>query len=166
MKLRREAILHESFRIGILLKGIDGALEIVGAALVWLLNPVSDERILRVLFRHELAENPHTFLASHLIGALRSLAGSKWFAAAFLLSHGLTKVVLVIALWFDRLWAYPLMILVLGSFTLYQIDRFTHTHSIVLALLTLLDVVIVCLTWWEYGQQKRARAGRDGLGGR
>lgn len=155
MKFNRDRLLHESFRVGILLKGLDGVAETVGAFLVWFLNPAAAERILRALFRHELAQDPHDFLANHLISGLHSLAHSKGFAAAFLLTHGLTKVVLVVALWFDRLWAYPLMIIVLGAFSVYQIDRFAHTHSIVLALLTVLDLLIVLLTWWEYRQQKK-----------
>lgn len=158
MTFDREIFLHKTFRIGILLKGLDGAFEIVGAVFVWFLNPASAMRILRTLFRHELSENPHAFLASHLIGALQGLAGSRWFAAAFLLSHGLTKVVLVVALWFDRLWAYPLMIFVLSAFILYQIGRFAETHSIVLGLLTLFDLVIVWLTWREYRAQRRTRS--------
>ncbi|HVB33860.1 MAG TPA: DUF2127 domain-containing protein [Patescibacteria group bacterium] len=164
MKLNREKLLHETFRIGILVKGIDGALETLGAVLVWLLDPVSAERILRVLFRHELAANPHAFLANHLIGASRSLEASKWFAGAFLLSHGLTKVALVLALWFGRLWAYPLMIVVLGAFIVYQTGRFAHTHSIILGLLTLFDLLIVGLTWREYREQKRARSARERRG--
>lgn len=155
MKFNRDRLFHETFRVGILLKGLDGLSEIVGAFLVWFLNPVTAERILRALFRHELAQDPHDFLANHLISGLHSLANSKGFAAAFLLTHGLTKVVLVIALWFDRLWAYPLMIFVLGAFSVYQIDRFTHTHSIVLALLTLFDLLIVLLTWWEYRERRK-----------
>lgn len=164
MKLNREKILHDTFRVGILVKGIDGALETIGAALVWFLNPSLAQRILRALFRHELAQNQRSFLATHLMGAMQGLSASKWFASAFLLSHGLTKVVLVIALWFDRLWAYPLMILVLGAFSLYQTVRFTHTHSIVLGLLTLFDLLIVWLTWREYREQKRIRSPREGPG--
>jgi uncharacterized membrane protein len=164
MKLNREKFLHETFRIGILLKGIDGALETLGAALVLLLQPSSAERILRALFRHELSQNPHAFIATYLIGASRSLAASKWFASAFLLSHGLTKVLLVAALWFDRLWAYPVMIVVLSAFIVYQTGRFAETHSIILGLLTLFDLLIVWLTWREYREQKRARSSRERLG--
>lgn len=158
MPLNREAILHETFRIGIVLKGIDGAAEIIGAVLVWFLNPATAERILRLLFRHELAQNPHAFLANHLIGVLEGLANSRFFAAAFLLSHGLAKLVLVIALWFGRLWAYPLMIFVLVAFVVYQIGRFTENHSAVLVLLTAFDLLIIWLTWREFREQKRIRA--------
>ncbi|HVB99370.1 MAG TPA: DUF2127 domain-containing protein [Candidatus Dormibacteraeota bacterium] len=164
MKLNREKILHETFRIGILMKGIDGALETIGAVLIWFLSPSLTQRILRLLFRPKLAHNPHGFLSNYLIGALQGLSANKLFASAFLLSHGMTKVVLVIALWFDYLWAYPLMILVLGAFVLYQTVRFAHTHSIVLGVLTLFDLLIVWLTWREYREQKRGRSSGRRLG--
>ena len=159
MKLSRETMLHDAFRIGIVLKGIDGAVEILGGAFVWLLSPASATRIVRALFRHELAQDPKDFVANHLLWASRHLAAGRWFAAAFLLSHGVTKVALVIALWFNKLWAYPVMIAVLGGFIVYQTARFAETHSAMLALLTVFDLLIVWLTWREYREQKRMRAG-------
>jgi uncharacterized membrane protein len=162
MKLVRTKLLHDTFRVGIVLKGIDGLLETIGGLLVWLVRPSTAVRIVRVLFRHELAEDPHDFLATHLLGASRQFASSKGFASAFLLGHGLTKIVLVVALWFNRLWAYPLMIVVLGAFSVWQIARFTQTHSLLLALLTAFDLLIVGLTWREYREQKRLRATRAG----
>lgn len=160
MKIFRKTFLHDVFRLGIVLKGIDGLAEIAGGSLVWLLTPASAARIVRTLFRHELAEDPKDFLANHLIWASRGLARQKWFAAAFLLSHGLAKVVLVVALWFNRLWAYPVMIVVLGGFIVYQADRIAQTHSLMLALLTLFDALIVWLTWREYREQRRLHAGK------
>jgi uncharacterized membrane protein len=158
MKLKLDKFLHESFQTGIFLKGFDGASEILGGVLVWLLNPVAAERTVYALFGHQLAANPHAFLATHLIGALQSLAHCKAFAAGFLLSGGLTKVVVVVALWFERLWAYPLMIVMLGAFAVYQIDWFSHTHSLILVVLTLFDLLAVWLTWHEYRERNRIRS--------
>lgn len=163
MKARTRSILHETFETGITLKGIDGVLEVIGGILIWFITPASLNRIAQVLFQHELPRDPHDFIATHVLHASQNLAsGNKLFAALFLLSHGLTKIVLVVALWFNRLWAYPLMIFVFGGFSIYQIYRFTHTHSVWLALLTVFDVVIVCLTWREYQEQKSIRAQRGG----
>jgi uncharacterized membrane protein len=159
MKILRKTFLHDVFRVGIVLKAIDGLAEVAGGSLVWLLTPASAAKIVRTLFRHELAEDPKDFLANHLIGASRSLARQKWFASAFLLGHGLAKVVLVGALWFNRLWAYPLMMVVLGGFIVYQADRIAQTHSLMLALLTLFDILFFWLTWREYREQRKIRAG-------
>lgn len=164
MRLSRQTILHETFRVGIVLKGIDGLVETLGGSLVWLLTPTSASRIVRALFRHELAEDPKDFLVNHLLWASRHLAASRWFATAFLLTHGLVKIGLVVALWFNRLWAYPVMMAVLGGFVIYQTARLAETHSPILALLTLFDLLIVGLTWREYREQKARHSPRAGTG--
>jgi uncharacterized membrane protein len=79
------------------------------------------------------------------------------FAALYLLSHGLVKVLLVTCLWLNKLWAYPLTIAVFGAFAVYQVFRFTHTHSWALVILTIFDVLIILLTWNEYRHQKEKR---------
>ncbi|MDE3137431.1 MAG: DUF2127 domain-containing protein [Acidobacteriota bacterium] len=162
MKISRKTVLHDAFRAGIVLKGIDGVVETLGGAMVWLLTPDSAARIVRALFRHELAEDPKDFLVNHLLWTSRHLAASRWFAAAFLLTHGIAKIGLVMALWFNRLWAYPLMIAVLGGFAVYQTARFAETHSVMLGLLTLFDLAIIGLTWREYREQRALRAGQGG----
>jgi uncharacterized membrane protein len=159
MKARTRSLLHETFQAGITLKGIDGVLEVIGGILIWFVTPTSLNRIAQILFQHELSRDPQDFIVGHLLNASQNLtSGNRLFAALFLLSHGLTKIVLVIALWRNRLWAYPLMILVFGGFSVYQVYRFSYTHSFWLALLTVFDVVIVCLTWREYREQKSMQA--------
>ena len=74
----------------------------------------------------------------------------------YLLTHGLVKVILVVCLWMNKLWAYPLTIAVFGLFMLYQMARFTHTHSIALVLLTIFDGLIIYLTWMEFQRPKTA----------
>ena len=84
------------------------------------------------------------------------------FAAAYLLSHGAVKIVLAIALWMNRLWAYPLAIFVFGAFAVYQVFRLERAYSIGLLLLTISDAVIIWLTLLEYRDQKRLHALRTG----
>jgi uncharacterized membrane protein len=61
-------------------------------------------------------------------------------------------------LWMNELWAYPLAIGVFSAFSVYQVYRFTHTHSITLLLLTVFDLLIVYLTWEEYRVEKSRRS--------
>jgi len=155
----RHSFLHESFRAGITLKGIDSILEAIGGVLLWFISPASLSNVSFFLFDHELPLDPHDFIATHFFNASQHLAnGGKTFASIYLLSHGLTKAVLVIALWFDKLWAYPLTIAVFSAFCVYQMYRFTHTHSWALALVTVFDLMIIYLTWEQYGEQRSAGA--------
>lgn len=158
MTLTRKILLHDSFRVGIVLKGIDGLMETAGAALVWLVQPTAAEQAVRSFFRHELAVDPHDLLARLLITASHEFAGARWYASIFLLSHGLMKLVLVVALWWNQRWAYPAMIAMLCAFSVWQTDRFLQTHSVFLALLTVFDLLFAALTWWEYREQKRRLA--------
>jgi uncharacterized membrane protein len=159
MNLRNQAILKSTFRAGITLKGIDGVLETVGGALLWVIPPSAMNAIVRILSQHELSSDPHDFIAIHLLHVSEKLlSGNKMFASLYLLSHGVTKVALVVALWMNELWAYPLTIFVFAAFSAYQMYRYSHTHSITLLLLTIFDVVLIYLTWLEWREQKTLRA--------
>ncbi len=72
------------------------------------------------------------------------------FGAMYLLTHGLVKVVLVVALLLNKLWAYPWMIGVLLLFIGYQLYRIVLQPSAGLVALTVFDGLIVVLTWREY----------------
>jgi uncharacterized membrane protein len=159
MKPLNRSILKSTFRTGITLKGIDGVLETVGAVLFWLVPQSKMNTIVGILSQHELSHDPHDFIAIHLLRVTEKLlSGNKLFASLYLLSHGLTKVILVVALWMNALWAYPLTIVLLAVFSVYQMYRFTHTHSIAMLLLTIFDGAIIYLTWMEWREQKAQRA--------
>jgi len=154
-------LLDRAFAIGIILKGLDGVLEVVGGVLLLLVSPTTIDQVSRALTQHELSEDPHDFLATHLLHAAGSLTGSSLeFGAAYLLLHGVVKIVLVAALLRDKIWAYPWMVAFLIVFIIYQIYRMTFAFSIGLLGLTVFDLVVVWLTYREYGKQRAARAPR------
>ena len=108
---------------------------------------------------HARPEDPRDFLASRLLHTADGLTGSSLlFGAAYLLIHGIVKVVLVAALLRNKLWAYPWMIAVLTAFIGYQAYRIVLSPTIRLIALTVFDVAIVALTWREYRRQGRDRA--------
>jgi uncharacterized membrane protein len=151
-------LLDRAFAIGIILKGIDGVLEVLGGVLLLVVRPTIIDQVTRALTQHELSEDPHDFLATHLLHAAGSLTGSSLqFGAAYLLLHGVVKIVLVTALLRDKIWAYPWMIAFLIAFIVYQIYRMTFAFSIGLLGLTVFDVVVVWLTLREYGKQRAMR---------
>ncbi|TMV55178.1 DUF2127 domain-containing protein, partial [Thioclava sp. BHET1] len=79
------------------------------------------------------------------------------FWGIYLLIHGIVKLCVVAGLALEILWAYPASILVLIAFILYQLERFTHTHSIVLIALTAFDLVVIWLAWHEYQVMRMKR---------
>jgi uncharacterized membrane protein len=113
-------------------------------------------RFVLAVLHQELSEDPQDFVATYLVRASQYFAGSgKYFASLYLLSHG--AVMLVVALLRNKLWAYPLMIVTLAVFVCYQVYRFALSHSVLMILLTLFDVVVIFLTWLEYGKQRSRR---------
>jgi len=152
--------LDKTFKIGLVLKGLDGILEVAGGILLLFLSPQAIERIVRGLTAHELSEDPHDLIARYLLHSTSHLsAGITLFGAIYLLSHGAAKIVLVGLVLRDKLWAYPWLIVLLLAFIGYQIYRIVWVHfSIGLTALTVFDALLVWLTWRE-DRSKRADRG-------
>jgi uncharacterized membrane protein len=155
--------LDDTFKISVTLKGIDGALEAVGGALLVFVRPAAIGHLARWATQHELSQDPHDFVARQLLRYGTHVAhGTTTFAAVYLLSHGLAKLVLVVALLQDRDWAYPGMIALLGAFIVYQCYRLADRFSVGLSLLTVFDAFVIWLTWREWQARKLRAPSRDG----
>ncbi len=144
--------LDRTFRISVGLKGLDGALELIGGIVLLFVRPHTIQHLARTLTQHELSQDPHDFISRHLLHSAGNLThGTTLFAAIYLLSHGLAKVVLVVAVLRDEVWAYPGMIALLILFIVYQLYRLAAVRVTVgVSLLTAFDVFVVWLTWREY----------------
>ncbi len=116
-------------------------------------------RVTSALVSSELNENPHNFIGLHIMHAGQKLAeGHNFFAAAFLLTHGLVKVVLVACLLLNKLWAYPYALGALVLFLVYQIYALITKPGFGMAFLTVLDIIIIWLVWREWQNVKHDRA--------
>jgi uncharacterized membrane protein len=148
---RREQRLHRFFEITLLLKALFAGGEIVAAIGVYIvpLDAVSD--FVGAITRAELAAHPNDIVAFHLAAWARSLSvGTQHFVALYLVSHGAVKLWIIIGLLRERLWYYPIALVVFALFVMYQIHRYTLTHSVWLLLITVVDLVVIGLTWHEY----------------
>jgi uncharacterized membrane protein len=144
------------FRISVLLKGLNGALEIVGGVALFAVSPAFILRAVALLTQDEIAEDPRDIVANSLRRAASHLSpASEHFAAIYLLIHGVVKIGLVGALLKHELWAYPVAVLVFGAFIVYQLYRFTFTHGLGLIALSLFDFVVIWLIYLEYRALKR-----------
>lgn len=148
--------LDRVFRFSVVIKGLDGALEVVGGLVLLIVSPSSIDALVRTLTEHELSQDPHDFIARHVLHAASGLRhGTPVHAGVYLLSHGLAKVAVVIAVLRDQLWAYPAMITLLVAFIGYQLYRLYFRFTVGLSLLTLFDAFVVWLTWREYQAKRR-----------
>ena len=152
--------LDKTFKIGLVLKGLDGVLEVIGGILLLFLTPQAIEHVVRALTAHELSEDPHDMVARYLLHTASHLNhGTTLFGAIYLLSHGAAKIVLVAFVLKDKLWAYPWLIGLLLAFIAYQLYQIIVVHfSLGLTALTVFDTALVWLTWREYRSKRAARA--------
>lgn len=155
----RERMLRRFFDLGVIIKGIDGALEVAGGVLLILVTPRTLNTTVLFLTAHELSEDPADLVANLMRrGAGHLSTKATLFASAYLLGHGLTKLLLAVGLLRGKQWAYPAALWFLGAFVLYQSYRIVLTHSPGLVLLTVFDGIVMVLTWHEYQFRKHARS--------
>jgi len=148
--------IHQVFRLSVILKGLHALLEIAAGAAFWLFDSRTILHWTSLLTADELREEPHDFVATHLLAAAQSLgAGTQAFYAFYLISHGLVKVALVWGLLRGKLAAYPLSLAVLALFIAYQLYRYSFTHSIGLIVLTAFDLLVMALVWHEWRLLRR-----------
>jgi uncharacterized membrane protein len=139
------------FRAALVLKGLDGAAELVAAVALLLVPAATVHRIVADVVSRDLLGPPDGFLTRHLVsGTAEFASGSRTFVLVYLGLHGVVKLALVWALL--RRWrpAYPVAALVLGVFVGYELIRAVRTGSFVLPLLAALDILVIVLVLREY----------------
>lgn len=148
--------VHRLFAAGVLIKGVDGVLETIGGILFMFVSPKALNSLVIFLTAHELSEDPDDWFAASLRSAVHNLSSdTKLFVSVYLVAHGLVKVFLVAGLLRKKLWAYPAALWFLAIFILYQLYRFSHTHSLGLLALSAFDLFVAALVWLEYRSQKQ-----------
>lgn len=153
--MRRETV-HRLFWLSLIIKGLDGILEVAGGILLFAIGHATITRSITWLTAPELAEDPHDLLANFLVHSLHHLsANTRLFAAAYLFGHGAVKVFFVAGLWREKLWAFPTALSIISAFVLYQFYRLLQRPSAGLAVLTVIDLFVIAVIWREYQLRKR-----------
>ncbi|MFA9262846.1 MAG: DUF2127 domain-containing protein [Undibacterium sp.] len=150
-----EQNIHRAFETTLVFKGLHAAVELIGGLVLLFVSEESIRRLIVGVAQGELSEDPRDFIATALIRTAGHLTISgQHFAALYLFSHGVLNGFLVLSLFRQKTWAYPLTIAVIGFFIAYQLYRYTLTPSLWLLALTLFDGLIIWLTWREYRIRK------------
>lgn len=157
-RLVNERYLHLAFDISVWVKGVDAVIEILGGGAAFFASHQLIVEIAAWLTQGELAEDPHDVIANYLMHAARHLSiGTQHFTAIYLISHGVIKLWLVVGLLRERLWYYPTALVVFSLFIVYQLYRYSATHSLWLIFITVVDLIVIVLTWHEYGYLRRRK---------
>ena len=152
--LSTQTATDKAFAIALVLKAIDALGEVVGGLWLLLIDPQWLQGRVAALVAPELREDPHDFFAVHILRwATHFQQHAMLFAALYLLSHGVTKLVVLVEIVRGRLWAYPGLIVLTALFAAYQIYFMAATSlSASYLALTLFDLLIIALTTLEYAK--------------
>jgi uncharacterized membrane protein len=151
-----ERTLRRLFIVTLWAKAAFAAIDVLAGIATWFVSREILLRLVVALTHGELAEDRRDVVANYLLHAAQHLSiGAKTFGAIYLLAHGVIKLWLVIGLLRERLWYYPVAIGVFLAFIGYQMYRYALASSLLLLGLTVLDVVVIALTWHEWRYLRR-----------
>jgi len=145
------------FHYGVLGKGLFALSEVLSGLALWIFGTGPIVKFVDWLTQGELSQDPHDLVANALKhSASRLSIVGEHFAALYLLAHGVVKLFLIVALLRNKLWAYPVSLLVFGGFVVYQVYRYDVIGGVGLILLTALDLGVMWLIWLEYRAVRRS----------
>ncbi len=148
--------IDDLFKITLIIKTFDSLIEVLAGIALFLINPNQISNFLKTILNYTLIKDPKDILANYLIAISQKITiSSHFFLSFYLLTHGVIKIFLIIALLKRRLWAYPLAIAIFTFFAIYQIYIMILGYTSYYLLLTILDVIVILLTLVEYGHLRR-----------
>ena len=148
---QEEQKIKRYFEISILVKGAISLAEVLGGLLVLVVPPALLTGWIISASNTELIEDPGDFVATHSLAIAQQFAvTSGTVIAVYLLTRGLIKLALVLALLKNKLWAYPASLVVLGLFIVYQLYELLVKFSSIILTITIFDLIVVYFIWREY----------------
>jgi len=153
---KSQRLLNYLYRISLIAKGIDSIIEIIGGGLLLFVSPRVITKTVLVLAHTELVEGSrHPLIACIIHIASDFSLKTRQFYSLLFLGHGAVKLFLVVGLVRNKMWAYPTTMLVFTFFIFYQAYEICISPSVMLGMITLIDVSVVLLIWREYNRTKK-----------
>jgi uncharacterized membrane protein len=152
---RPQTLLDKVFEASVLIKGVEGVIEFIAGVGLLFVGAGIISHLADLVTRGELRGEPHDTLANFVLHSGQHLAsGGTTYLVAYLLIHAFIKLLAVVGLLQNKLWAYPFSLGTLGLFMAYQVYQVYSGHSLAIALLTLYDVFLLWLIWREFQVQR------------
>ena len=151
LKKEEETVFLWLFDIALILKILNGALEILAAFLVLVITPHFVLRVAEFVTSGEIAQDPNDFFAMTIRNAAHAFAiQAHYFIALYLVLHGSVKLILAINIFRKKRIAYPLFMLALVCFGTYETYIGFVRQEILMSVLAVLDFLLIILTAHEY----------------
>jgi uncharacterized membrane protein len=147
------------FDLALILKIINGSLEILAALLILFVPPSLVLKLAEYATGGELAQDIDDPIAATIRSAAHSFAvHSHYFLAIYLALHGFIKVLLVIGIFAKKRIAYPLFMFALAVFSAYEAYRGFQLNELLLKALAVFDLALLLLTVHEYRRRYEGRS--------
>jgi uncharacterized membrane protein len=158
----KDDVYDALFRVGMIWRIVYGVARVIFGLMLLRVVGSSFSDLFYRLMAHELVNDPHDLALriGRVVVEHQSFTVT-YFLTAYLIFWGAIDVVLSISLLKEKLWAFPVSVYLICVFVLYEIFRFTHTRSFILAYIIVFDMVLVWLIRKEYFKQLRIR-GQEG----
>jgi len=157
-KFLSKKFVDKAFEIGILIKSIFGFFEVLVGIAFAISGKLIVNNVVIALTQQEVSEDPKDLIANYLIRISNNFStGTNLFAISYLIFHGLTNIILAVALVKNKIWAYHWALTGFSLFIIYQVFRYFDTHSSLLLFLTLFDILVVIVIMLEYNSKKKKR---------
>lgn len=158
MKAFIKKIIDRIFEAIVVIKTVFGFFEILGGFLLAFYSKIITDNFIIYLALQEIADDPNDrdIISNYLVKTANSIYyDSRIFATAYLFFHGAVNILLAIFLVKGKIKNYPLIMIFLSLFIIYQIYKFFYNHSLSLMFLTLFDIFFVYIIYLEYKNHKR-----------
>ena len=147
--------LDKLFTSSLLLKGILGLTEFILGLLLLVFPPESLYNFLATVTQRQLLNSQRDSFINFLLGITYQFDGTnRMFFVTYLWIQAFIKLVSVIGLLKNKLWAYPFSLVIIGILVIYQLYVISNEGSIGMIFLTIFDLFILVMIWRAY---KRAR---------
>jgi uncharacterized membrane protein len=145
-----DKILDRVFVVTISIKAFNGIVELIAAFALALTSKDFLINMFSSYISEEFVSEPHDIFTNIIISFASHLRpDTQHFVIAYIAIHGFINIGLALALFGKHVRAYWASMAVLIIFIFYQIYRCSHTHSIVLGIFIILDILTVFLIHYE-----------------
>ena len=150
-----EKVEHNLFSTVMWIRIIYGLVRVVfGLALLRIVG-MSFLDILNYLLDKEIVFNTLNFIYTFTVNWLEhNPMYVTYFLASYFIFWGTLDTVLSYNLLKDKHWAFPVSLVLIVVFVIYEIFRFTHTHSLMLLWIIIFDIFLFWLIKREYNRVK------------
>ncbi|MDR3547687.1 MAG: DUF2127 domain-containing protein [Candidatus Pacebacteria bacterium] len=153
-----EKTIYELFEISIWVKAVGAFGEVLGGIAIALIPSSYVLHTALLLSQGNLDADADDLIIKGITAAAHAFAVSNnWLVGIYFFMRGFVQLLLVYALFKNKLWAYPAMLLLLVLFVCTQAYQIYLSQSIATMLITVIDIVTIYLVWHEYRVVTRAR---------